>query len=309
MKTSEKKKKRLEIGRQISGRIRNQDGASLMAALLFFVFCGVGASIVLAATSASAGKIRHLPQEDQKRYAVDSAAAFLRDELQKPANAVTIKEVIVEDSRENVEDTDEFSCYYANKPEEAFYSSQSGHYRSDAGVLDSMIVEIYRDYYYQNQMGEESDSDHTEGTPDGGTTLEDTSQPGTEQRDFSLSVKQSGTGEKKVDALKTKVCLYMADNYKITALISDTLTAEDKPEELCEKRLTLEPVSSQNRTVKVEVHDESEDDSEEEGENSGAGEEDEDDSYTVTTTTLVTTVSWQNGVIEKELLDQNETNE
>ena len=38
---------------------------------------------------------------DQKRYAVDSAAAFLRDELQKTENIVKIKEVIVEDSRED----------------------------------------------------------------------------------------------------------------------------------------------------------------------------------------------------------------
>lgn len=78
-----------------------------MAALLFFVFCGVGASIILASASASAGKIRHLPREDQKRYAVDSAAAFLRDELQKTENIVKIKEVIVHDSRDDEEDDED----------------------------------------------------------------------------------------------------------------------------------------------------------------------------------------------------------
>lgn len=84
-----------------------------MAALLFFVFCGVGASIILASASASAGKIRNLPGEDQKRYAVDSAAVFLRDELQKTENIVKIKEVIVHDSREDEEnDKDDFYCYY-----------------------------------------------------------------------------------------------------------------------------------------------------------------------------------------------------
>lgn len=93
MKKAENSEKRPEIWRQVFWRMKNQDGASLMAALLFFVFCGVGASIILASASASAGKIRHLPREDQKRYAVDSAAAFLRDELQKTENIVKIKEV------------------------------------------------------------------------------------------------------------------------------------------------------------------------------------------------------------------------
>lgn len=101
MKKAENSEKRPEIWRQVFRRMKNQDGASLMAALLFFVFCGVGASIILASASASAGKIRHLPREDQKRYAVDSAAAFLRDELQKTENIVKIKEVIVHDSRDD----------------------------------------------------------------------------------------------------------------------------------------------------------------------------------------------------------------
>lgn len=113
MKKAENSEKRPEIWRQVFRRMKNQDGASLMAALLFFVFCGVGASIILASASASAGKIRHLPREDQKRYAVDSAAAFLRDELQKTENIVKIKEVIVHDSRDDEEDDeDDFYCYY-----------------------------------------------------------------------------------------------------------------------------------------------------------------------------------------------------
>lgn len=83
MKKAENSEKHPEIWKRVFRCMKNQDGASLMAALLFFVFCGVGASIILASASASAGKIRNLPGEDQKRYAVDSAAAFLRDELQK----------------------------------------------------------------------------------------------------------------------------------------------------------------------------------------------------------------------------------
>ena len=118
MKKAENSEKRPEIWRQVFRRMKNQDGASLMAALLFFVFCGVGASIILASASASAGKIRHLPREDQKRYAVDSAAAFLRDELQKTENIVKIKEVIVHDSRDDEEDDeDDFLLLLRRQPE------------------------------------------------------------------------------------------------------------------------------------------------------------------------------------------------
>ena len=107
MKKAENSAKRPALGRQVFGRMTNPAGARLLAALLYFVFRGVGASITLATASASAGKIRHLPREDQKRYAVDSAAAFLRDELQKTENIVKIKEVIVHDSRDDEEDDED----------------------------------------------------------------------------------------------------------------------------------------------------------------------------------------------------------
>ena len=86
----------------------------------------------------------------------------------------------------------------------------------------------------------------------------------------------------------------MTDDYKIKAVISDTVTADDKKEEQCEKRLELEAAhSSESETVTV----------------SGDDDEDSDDgdSYTITTTTIITTIRWQNGTIEKELLEQDGT--
>ena len=35
------------------------------------------------------------------------------------------------------------------------------------------------------------------------------------------------------------------------------------------------------------------------------GDSDDDDSYTITTTTIITTIRWQNGTIEKELLQDD----
>ena len=290
MKKAENSEKHPEIWKRVFSCMKNQDGASLMAALLFFVFCGVGASIILASASASAGKNRHLPREDQKRYAVDSAAAFLRDELQKTENIVKIKEVIVHDSRDDEEDDkDDFYCYYVgsrkNTDNEAswqkFYGTDSGLSSPESGnsaILDSLIVDIYRNNEYRKLADGENASEEEMA-----------------YKDFTLSVKKDGMSGNTIDPLKTSVRLWMTDDYKIKAVISDTVTADDKKEERCEKRLELEAAhSSESEMVTVEVKVKGDD-----------GDSDDDDSYTITTTTIITTIRWQNGTIEKELLQND----
>ena len=289
MKKAENSEKHPEIWKRVFSCMKNQDGASLMAALLFFVFCGVGASIILASASASAGKIRNLPGEDQKRYAVDSAAIFLRDELQKTENIVKIKEVIVHDSRDDEED-DDFNCYYVgsrkNTDNEAswqkFYGTDSGLSSPESGnsaILDSLIVDIYRNNEYRKL----ADGD-------------DASEEEMAYKDFTLSVKKDGMSGNTIDPLKTSVRLWMTDDYKIKAVISDTVTADDRKEERCEKRLELEAAhSSEHKTVTVQGDDDESDDDK----------SDDDDSYTITTTTIITTIRWQNGTIEKELLQND----
>ena len=92
-------------------RLKSENGASLVAALLFFVLCGVAASMILAAASASAGKMQQVPVTDQKRFAVESGAAFLRDELSDSKTAVKITDVRVVDSREEEPDYSEEYVY------------------------------------------------------------------------------------------------------------------------------------------------------------------------------------------------------
>ena len=324
MKKAENSEKRPEIWRQVFWRMKNQDGASLMAALLFFVFCGVGASIILASASASAGKIRHLPREDQKRYAVDSAAAFLRDELQKTENIVKIKEVIVEDSRED-DIEDNFYCYYVgsqkNMDNEAswqkFYATDAGTTGTVGAILDSLIVDIYKNNEYgkQTERDDASEEEMRTGGSNRGLNgsldgISRTSDADTVYKEFTLTVKKSGTSGNEIAPLKTNVRLWMADNYKITAVISDTLTAEDKMEERCERRLELEALASTQRWKNIVSGNEGDPDDSGETGLAAAGTEGgdsggEDDSYTITTTTIITTIRWQNGTIEKELLQDD----
>lgn len=295
-----------------------------MAALLFFVFCGVGASIILASASASAGKIRHLPREDQKRYAVDSAAAFLRDELQKTENIVKIKEVIVEDSRED-DIEDNFYCYYVgsqkNMDNEAswqkFYATDAGTTGTVGAILDSLIVDIYKNNEYgkQTERDDASEEEMRTGGSNRGLNgslggISRTSDADTVYKEFTLTVKKSGTSGNAIAPLKTNVRLWMADNYKITAVISDTLTAEDKKEERCERRLELEALTSTQSWEDIVSGNEGDPDDSGETGLAAAGTEDGDsggegDSYTITTTTIITTIRWQNGTIEKELLQDD----
>lgn len=74
-------------------RIWRKDGGSLVAAILFFMFCGLGAAMILSGALSLAKRNQKRFVYDQKRLAVESAAAFLRDELARTENAVEILEL------------------------------------------------------------------------------------------------------------------------------------------------------------------------------------------------------------------------
>ena len=61
----------------MSAKIRSNRGASLIFALLLFLVCTVIGSVVLAAGTASAGRMSKLGESDQRYYSVTSAAQLL----------------------------------------------------------------------------------------------------------------------------------------------------------------------------------------------------------------------------------------
>ena len=65
----------------MSAKIRSNRGASLIFALLLFLVCTVIGSVVLAAGTASAGRMSKLGESDQRYYSVTSAAQLLAKEL------------------------------------------------------------------------------------------------------------------------------------------------------------------------------------------------------------------------------------
>ena len=71
----------LLLRRMMSAKIRSNRGASLIFALLLFLVCTVIGSVVLAAGTASAGRMSKLGESDQRYYSVTSAAQLLAREL------------------------------------------------------------------------------------------------------------------------------------------------------------------------------------------------------------------------------------
>lgn len=259
-------------------RLKSEDGASLVAAILFFVLCGVGASVILAASSASAGKMQQVPAADQKRFAVESAAAFLRDELADQANIVKIREVMVEDSRE--EDVqDDVDWYYVGpkknlQNESTWQSFGAGNSES---LLDSMIRELYV------PMTESSGAEHgaAENIP---------------EKTVTLSVQKEGkeSSTRSLDQLSSSVRISMNADYQITAWITDLQTDEEHSEDRCERKLTVPAKTQEDVDVQVESGSETD----EEGNVT--------DEWTITTTIRLTTIRWERGTIEKTHPDKQE---
>ena len=73
----------------IKKKLRSNEGASLMVALLFFVMCATVGSIILAAATASSGRLANLRKEDQSYYAITSAADLFAEMMED-------KEVVIQ---------------------------------------------------------------------------------------------------------------------------------------------------------------------------------------------------------------------
>lgn len=247
----------------------NESGASLVAAILFFVLCGVGASVILAAASASAGKMKKVPEADQKRFAVESAAGFLRDELKDEKTVVKIRDVKTVDSRESEPDYGPIE-----------YSYDGGNTWSKdptESILSSWIEKRYVSLQQEDESREKTSRDMIR-TPD--TT-------------FTISVSQSKsqgtmTTREEVPQLQASTSLSMDENYKITAILSDTQTTDQNDPDRCERKFTA--AAHKLEDVEVEV---------EEGTEGGENEGEEPEEYTIETTTRITTIWWDRGIIEK----------
>ena len=66
---------------RIRQKLTSQSGASITYALLLFLVCAVVSSVVLAAGTAASGRMSKSVENDQRYYAVTSAAELLKNQL------------------------------------------------------------------------------------------------------------------------------------------------------------------------------------------------------------------------------------
>lgn len=81
----------------ILAKLKSDSGASLMAALLFFIMCATVGSIILAAATASSGRLAGLQRDEQAHYAVNSAASMFSEVIKD-------KKVMMRLTKTNVSD-------------------------------------------------------------------------------------------------------------------------------------------------------------------------------------------------------------
>lgn len=252
-------------------RLKSENGASLVAALLFFVLCGVAASMILAAASASAGKMQQVPVTDQKRFAVESGAAFLRDELSDSKTAVKITDVRVVDSREEEPDYSEEYVY------------TGGETLDDDSILGSCIKQVYTSLAEED--GQNGSFSEQEGNAQNGSS------PETAEQDFTFSVQLTQTDGtqtniKDLDQLQTAAHLTMDPQYNITVDISVhdrgmTIRKTGVTEaDCCAKVHVMKWKRKKNTKKQMRTGDVISE-------------------WTITTTTRITQIYWERGMIEK----------
>ncbi len=283
--------------KQAANRLKQENGASLALALLFFVICGMAASVILAAASATAGKMEQIPSADQKRFTVESAAAFLRDELMSTENVIKIKEVQVVDEHNSEANSDTVTYYYVGKDKNLSDEiSWTKILDSDASILASYVKKYYVPLGVEEDSDDLEDLDGSSGTGSSEDEIieEDSTDP---EREFVLSVNvSSDTSLDSAQTLQAKVQFSMASNYGITAVISDLVTdTEENPEDLCQRVLTIPAALEEETDVDIQHETEKDDD--------GITVEE----WNVITTTRWTTIQWQRGTIKTVKTEINES--
>lgn len=79
-----------DLKNRIEKRLTEQEGATLLLALLFFLLCAVCGSVILASATASSGRIAGLGQYRQRYQSVEAVARLLENELHNAS--VTLQE-------------------------------------------------------------------------------------------------------------------------------------------------------------------------------------------------------------------------
>ena len=121
----------------IKKKLRSNEGASLMVALLFFVMCATVGSIILAAATASSGRLANLRKEDQSYYAIASAADLFAETMEN-------KKVMIQLNQTDGTITPKPADLVVLDPKDGKTSLTASNYLLPSLVLDTNLYAILR---------------------------------------------------------------------------------------------------------------------------------------------------------------------
>ena len=133
-------------------------------------------------------------------------------------NKITITDVKVEDSRENKP-----TAY----PTLTYLYSDKTALDPARNMIDACVVDLYRTLQQDEENAPQQEK---------------------AEKDFLMSVRKKGSTQY-YDQLETRVKLTMDSDYHITAVLSDTQTADAKKEDRCERKLTIPAKTETEETV------------------------------------------------------------
>ena len=110
----------------VLNKLKSNNGATLMLALLFFVVCAVTGSMILVSATASSGRLEGMKRRDQNYYAVMSAVKMCEQQMKEMNVAFTdqlvVTEVEVESDDDDDTDSDDDDDTDSSSPEGTEYT-------------------------------------------------------------------------------------------------------------------------------------------------------------------------------------------
>ena len=196
----------------IRNKLISRRGASITFALLLFLVCAVLSSVIIAASTAAAGRMSRAAEMDQRYYAVTSAAEFLKDlmldDAKKEVSVVKVETYRTTDTYQG----DVYKGSSTSGPTQKFYLVEKG---ADAVDLDWDLndsTQINGTMSFSSLQGDLAYKIYQMMTAESGTV----SVPGAAK--YTLSTSESGAD----NALAATINEMVDEDYGVTFTVYNT---------------------------------------------------------------------------------------
>ena len=225
----------------IRNKLKSNNGATLMVALLFFVVCAVTGSMILLSATVASGRVKDMREDDQNYYAVRSATKFiekrLSEEYIRVVEKLTVEEetVTVIDAGGNEKEITR--TYYTYSGPKLIYVKDNGHggeTKEDisSGSDGDIVYHLLTSTEITN-IGEKVAVSRSESYPEGFNKkwfkdIDDPNEAGVTSEGAKLSVKKGGSEEDSLKDMDVDVKMNLCSSGILTVTVTNTDTEDKK---------------------------------------------------------------------------------